>query len=102
MERYLSLTLFSLTCFNRAARNNPSFWRPLAYNPNLTHRKGKADPTESIGKIRNEHKCLVLAFQSLVDLNNPKHGLKACVEGCGVSGQAWIHSFIGGTEGNNK
>jgi len=100
----LSVTpiIFSLTCFNCAARNNPSFWRPLSYIPNLTHGKGKADPTESIEKIRNEHKCLALAFQSLVDTNKSKRGLKICVKGCWVSGQAWIHSFIGGTEGNNK
>ena len=76
--------------------------RPLAYILNLTYRKGKADPTESINKIRNEHKCLALAFQPLVDMNKSKRGLKTCVKGSCVSGRAWIHFFIGDTEGSNK
>ncbi len=30
---------FTLTCFNRSARNNTAFWRPLAYIPNLSYGK---------------------------------------------------------------
>ena len=30
---------FTLTCFNRAARNNNDFWRPLGYIPNLSYGK---------------------------------------------------------------
>ena len=34
---------FTLTCFNRSARNNTAFCRPLAYIPNLSYGKNKAD-----------------------------------------------------------
>jgi hypothetical protein len=100
----LSVTpiIFSLTLFNSAARNNPSFWRPLAYIPNLSHGKGKADKTQSKEKTQNEHKCLALAFASLAEMNVSPGGLKAFVKGRPVYGRAWIHFFIGDTEGNNK
>ena len=32
---------FTLTLFNRTARGDPSFWRLLAYIPNLQHGKGR-------------------------------------------------------------
>ena len=40
----LSLTpvIFTLSCFNRKARNNPNVWRPIAYIPNLSQRRGKS------------------------------------------------------------
>ena len=33
----VTLIMFTLTCFNRKARNNPKHWRPLAYILNLSH-----------------------------------------------------------------
>ena len=89
--------LFSLALVNRAARNNPSFWRLLPYIPNLSHGKGKVDCTESIDKNMNEHKCLALAFQLLVEMNKSDSGLKMSVKGCCVSGRAWIYFFVGKT-----
>ena len=33
--------IFTLSLFNQSARNNPSFWRPITYIPNLSHGWGK-------------------------------------------------------------
>jgi hypothetical protein len=43
----LSLTpiIFTLTLYNNASRNNPKFWRPLGYIPNLSYGKGTSDKT---------------------------------------------------------
>ena len=99
----LSVTpiIFTLSLFNRAARNNPSFWRPLAYIPNLSHGKGKADKTQSMVKVQDEHKCLALVFRSLRQLHKSKRGLMMIVKGRYVTGRVWIHFFIGDTAGNN-
>ncbi len=99
----LSVTpiIFSLSLFNRTARNNPKFWRPLAYLPNLSYGKGKADGTEPVDKIQNEHKCLALSFKSLMELHK-KGGFKAKILGKLVHCKIWIHYFIGDTEGNNR
>ncbi len=54
----LTLIIFTLTMFNGAARNNTNFWQPLGYIPNLTHGKNKADQTNTLDKIQDEHNCL--------------------------------------------
>ena len=92
---------FTLSLFNRAARNNPRCWRPLAYTSNLLHGKGKKNKTTSIVKLQDEHKCLVLAFKSLTDLHQCRRGITMQVRGRFVRGRAWIHFFIGDTTGNN-
>ena len=93
--------IFTLSCFNRNARNNRNFWRPLAYIPNLSHGKSKSDKTEPIVKVQDEHKCLALAFRSLRELTQSGRVIKANVNGRLVSGKVWIHFFIGDTAGNN-
>ena len=67
----LSVTpiIFTLSLFNKSARNNPSFWRPLAYIPNLSHGRGKTNKTKPITKCQDEHACLALAFKDLCDLH---------------------------------
>ena len=99
----LSVTpiIFTLTCFNRKARNNPNFWRPLAYIPNLSHGKGKSSRVESSVKMQDEHNCLALAFKSLSDLHKYGRGVRALVRGKFVTGVVWIHFFIGDIQGNN-
>ena len=99
----LSVTpiIFTLACFNKQARNNPNFWHPLAYIPNLSHGKGKSNKTESVVKVQDEHRCLVLAFKSVEDLHNRNTGIKQIVRGKLVTGVVWIHFFIGDTQGNN-
>ena len=54
LHGFLAVTpiIFTLSLFNRAARNNPRFWRPLAYTPNLLHGKGKKNKTTSIVKLQ--------------------------------------------------
>ena len=99
----LSVTpiIFTLSLFNSSSRNNPSFWRPLAYIPNLSHGRAKSDKTQPQVKVQDEHKCLALAFRSLQDLHKPGRGLKMIVKGKFVIGKVWIHYFIGDTAGNN-
>jgi hypothetical protein len=63
----LSLTpiIFTLTLFNPASRNNPKFWRPLGYIPNLSYGKGTSDKTATRDKIQDEHDCMSFVFKSL-------------------------------------
>ena len=93
--------IFTLSLFNRAARNNPRFWQPLAYIPNLLHGKGKKNKTTSIVELQDEQECLVLVFKSLTDLHQCRRGITMQVRGRFVRGRAWIHFFIGDTAGNN-
>jgi hypothetical protein len=99
----LSLTpvIFTLTLFNRVSRNNPKFWRPLGYIPNLGYGKNKADKTETKNKIQDEHKCLACILESVCNIHR-SGGFDATVMGKAVKIKVWIHFFIGDTEGNNK
>jgi hypothetical protein len=56
----LSLTpiIFTLTLFNRSARNNTKVWRPMGYVPNLSYGKGTANRSLTRDKIQDEHSCL--------------------------------------------
>ena len=85
----LSVTpiIFTLSCFNRDARNNHNFWRPIAYIPNLLHGKSKSDKTDPKVKVQDEHKCLALAFRSLRELTKIGLGIKVKVNGKLVSGK---------------
>ena len=99
----LSLTpiIFTLTFFNRASRNNPKFWRPLGYIPNLSYGKGTSDKTATRAKIQDEHDCLAFVFKSLKKIHK-NNGFDCIVLGQSVMVKVWIHFFIGDTEGNNK
>jgi len=100
----LSLTpvIFTLTLFNRVSRNNPKFWRPLGYIPNLGYGKNKADKTETKNKIQDEHKsCLACILESIRNIHR-SGGFNATVLGKAVQIKVWIHFFIGDIEGNNK
>ncbi len=99
----LSLTpiIFTFTFFNRAARNNPRFWRPFTYIPNLSYGKGTANQTPTKDKIQDEHTCISFAFKSLRKISEEK-GFRLVVLGKEVHVKVWIHFFIGDTEGNNK
>jgi hypothetical protein len=48
----LTPVMFTLTMFNRTFRNNSNAWRPLAYIPNLSYGKNKADKTKLHQKYR--------------------------------------------------
>ena len=91
----LSVTpiIFTLTLFNNASRNNPAFWRPLAYIPNLTHGKAKSNKTQPQVSVQDEHRCLALVFKSLRELNKSQRGFKMIIKGKFVKGMVWIHSF---------
>jgi hypothetical protein len=99
----LSLTpiIFTLSLFNRASRNNPNFWRPLGFIPNLSYGKGTSDKTATRDKIQDEHDCLSFVLRSLKKIHKEK-GFDCIVLGQAVHVKVWIHFFIGDTEGNNK
>jgi len=86
--------IFTLTLFNSSARNNPSFWRPLAYVPNLSHGKAKSDKTQSKVKIQDEHTCLALVFRPLHELHKSRRRMKMNVKGKFVTGMVCIHLFL--------
>ena len=53
----LSLTpiIFTLTLFNRAARNDSKFWRPIGYILNLGYGRGTSNKTQTRDKTQDEH-----------------------------------------------
>jgi hypothetical protein len=93
--------IFTLTMFNRNFRNNSNSWRPLAYIPNLSYGKNKADKTKTAYKVQDEHSCISVALKSIKDIHR-NGGFPAVVMGKQVHVTVWIHYFIGDTEGNNK
>ena len=97
----LTPVIFTLTLFNRTARNNTRFWRPFGYIPNLFAQKGVANKRLTKDKLKDEHTCLGAIFKSLCDINR-SGGFEVFVFGQQVRVKVWIHFFIGDTEGNNK
>jgi len=97
----LTPVIFTLTLFNRAARNNTKFWRPMGYIPNLSAQKGVADKRLTRDKLQDEHTCLAAIFKSLCNINR-EGGFNLFIFGREVRVKVWIHYFIGDTEGNNK
>ena len=65
----LTPVIFTLSLFNRAARNNTNFWRPFGYIPNLSAQKGVADKRLTKDKLQDEHSCLSVLFKSLCNIN---------------------------------
>ncbi len=61
----LTLIIFTLTLFNRTARNNTGFWQPIGYIPNLLYGKGTANRQSTSDKIQEKHTCLSCIFESL-------------------------------------
>ena len=61
---------FTLSLFNRSARNLPQFWRLLGYVPNLSAGKGEVNRMSATNKIQNEHNCLAFILKSVIDINN--------------------------------
>ena len=49
----LTPVIFTLSLFNRAARNNTNFWRPFGYIPNLSAQKGVADKRLTKDKLQD-------------------------------------------------
>ena len=89
----LTPVTFTLTLFNRTFRNNSNAWRPLAYLPNLSYGKNKADKTKTSSKIQDEHTCLAMAFKSIREIHK-NGGFNAVVMGKEVRVKVWIHNII--------
>ena len=98
----LSVTpvIFTLSIFNRKARNLPQFWRPIAYIPNLTHGHGKASKIDADDKAKDLHSCLNIAFRQFISIHE-RGGIRFRLAGKERVGRVWIHFFIGDIEGNN-
>ena len=92
---------FTLSMFNRSARNLPQFWRPLGYISNLSAGKGEVNRMSATDKVQNKHNCLSKVLKSLVDVVKCG-GIRTTVLGREVHMKIWIHYIIGDTEGNNK
>lgn len=92
---------FTLSLFNRSARNLPQFWRLLGYIPNLSAGKGESNRMSAADKVQNEHVCLSRVFKSLRDIYH-QGGIRTSVMGRDVHLKVWVHYIIGDTEGNNK
>ena len=59
---------FTLSLFNRSARNLPEFWRLLGYIPNLTAGMGEANRTSAEDKVQNVHRCLSFVLKSFREI----------------------------------
>lgn len=92
---------FTLSLFNRSARNLPRFWRLLGYIPNLSAGMGEANRTSATDKVQNHHHCLSFVFKSLREIYD-RGGIRTTVMGRKVHIKVWVHLIIGDTEGNNK
>ena len=92
---------FTLSLFNRSARNLPEFWRVLGYIPNLSAGKGEANRMPASDKIQSEHICLSRVLKSIRDITD-RGGIRTTIMGREVHIKVWIHFIIGDTEGNNK
>lgn len=92
---------FTLSLFNRSARNLPHFWRLLGYIPNLSAGMGEANCTLASDKVQNLHHCLSFVFKSLRDIHR-RGGIRTTVMGRNVHIKVWVHLIIGDMEGNNK
>ena len=95
---------FTLSCFNKSARNRVEFWRPIAFLPNhgvskVTH-SNKSDKEKSAQKVQDEHACLAVALEQLIDIHK-RGGIAMKVLNKPVIGKVWIHFVIGDTAGNN-
>ncbi len=103
LHRALSLTpiIFTLTLFNRAARNDSKFLRLIGYIPNLGYGRGTSNKTQTRDKIQDEPSFISFAFQSLKNINK-EDGFHCVVLGRTVPVKVWIHYFIEDTKENNK
>jgi hypothetical protein len=92
----LSLTpiIFTLTLFNRSARNNPNFWRPMGYIPNLVYGKGTSDKTRAKDKIQDEHRCLSFIFGSLKEISKQNDSCVMYWEGLLMLKYGYISSSV--------
>ena len=89
---------FTLSCFNKKSRNKVQFWKPIAYISNISHGKfGKSNYRES---IIDEHRCISIALNSIVRINN-QGDIATKVKGIVVICKTWIHYIIEDTSKKN-
>ena len=65
--------IFTLSCFNTAARNRVEFWRPMAFIPNLSFGVKTVANQDSFGtaqcaSVQDEHLCINAALSSLMNV----------------------------------
>lgn len=91
------ITTFSF--FNEVARGRDDFYVVLGYIPNLSYGSGKSNTKEARDKLNDEHRCLRLITDQILDLCN---GFDAVVLGRQVTIKPWIHFIAGDTSGHNN
>jgi hypothetical protein len=91
------ITTFSF--WNEAARGRDDFYGVLGYIPNLSYGSGKSNMKEARDKLNNEHYCLRLITDQILDLSN---GFDTVVLGRQVTIKPWIHFIAGDTSGHNN
>ena len=89
------------TFFNSNARNNDKNYMVLGYIPNLSLAKGKAKTQSSTSRLQDEHDCLRLITNQIVDIHK-EGGFWTTVMGKKVRVVVWIHFIAGDTSGHNN
>lgn len=89
------------TFLNSQARNNDKNYMVLGYIPNLGLAKGKAKTQSSTSRLQDEHDCLRLITNQIVDIHN-NGGFWTTVMGKKVRVVVWIHFIAGDTSGHNN
>jgi hypothetical protein len=87
--------------FNKTCRNNHKFYAVLGYVPNLNYGHGKSDYKQPVDKLEDEHKCLRLITDQIVNLNK-LGGFHTYILGKKVTVKTWIHFIAGDTSGHNN
>lgn len=95
--------MFTLTCFNEAARKQAKFWRPISFMPNLDYcvDPNEKKPHKSRDSVEDEHRCIAASLKSLAEIHR-RGGIRTQVLGRDVVCKVWIHFVIGDTSGNNR
>jgi hypothetical protein len=91
------ITMFSF--FNEAACGRDDFYRVLGYIPNLSYGTGKSSAKEARDKLNDEHRCLRLITDQILELS---YGFHTVVLGQSVTIKPWIHFIAGDTLGPNN
>ena len=91
--------IVTFSFFNEGARGSDDFYAVLGYIPNLSYGTGKSSTKESRDKLNDEHRCLRLITDQILELS---YGFDTVVLGRSVTIKPWIHFIAGDTSGHNN
>ena len=93
--------MITIAFLNLETRKKTYVSFPIGLVPNLSHGISKNEKVSSVESVNDEHLCLHVVLQGLIDIERKK-GFKLNILGRTVNARPWIHFIIGDTEGNNK